>query len=245
MISTSGAGTRLLVGAFVVGLVAAGCGAATASPSAAARTVGPIAQVSSAPRTSATAFATEPVAPSGSGSSVSPSAEATQDVSAGLPHSDAALEKTLPGSINDTPLSKVSMPLSTYMASEQCTSDNPCADKALYTPWAVGFGKTPDDVTFAAATDFTKTQSILVQAFELTGVDGAKLGSAFADQARKAGWAVSQKTVADKTVEELVDPARKNLDLLSIGYLYTSGNAMYIVSTADTLILVECLLKLP
>ena len=245
MISTSGAGTRILVGAVLAGLVVAGCGGATASPSAAARTAGPVAQVSSSAHSSATAFATAPVAPSDSGPLASPSADATQDVSAGLPHSAAALEKTLPGSINDTPLSKVSMPLSTYMASEQCTSDNPCADKALYTPWAVGFGKTPDDVTFAAATDFTKTQSILVQAFELTGVDGAKLGSAFADQARKAGWAVSQKTVADKTVEELVDPARKNLDLLSIGYLYTSGNAMYIVSTADTLILVECLLKLP
>ena len=105
--------------------------------------------------------------------------------------------------------------------------------------------KTEIAQNIAAATDLTKTQSILIQAFELTGVDGAKLGSAFADQARKAGWGVSQKTLAGKTVQELVDPARKNLDLLSVGYLYTSGNYMYIVSTTDTLILIESLLKLP
>src|SRR5665811_198936 len=104
------------------------------------------------------------------------------------------------------------MPLSTYMASETCTSANPCGDKALYTPWLVGLGKTPDDATFAAATDLTQTKKIVIQAFRVSGIDGAKLSSAFVAQAKKAGWSVTPGTFYDKSVQVLIDPARANLD---------------------------------
>ena len=138
------------------------------------------------------------------------------------------------------------MPLSTYMASETCTSANPCGDKALYTPWLVGLGKTPDDATLAAATDLTDTVAIAIEAFTVPGKDGAELSSAFAVQARKAGWTVSPPLpIATKSVEKLIDPVRQNLGLSSVGYLYSQANVMYLILTDDPALLVQSLIKLP
>jgi hypothetical protein len=180
-----------------------------------------------------------------SGSVGAPTAEPTLDISAGLAHFDAKLETLLPGTIRDIPLSKLSMPLSTYMASETCTSANPCGDKALYTPWLVDFGKTPDDATLAAATDLTNTETIAIEAFTVPGIDGAKLSSAFAAQARKAGWTVNPMLIATKSVQELIDPVRQNLGLPSVGYLYSQANVMYLILTDDPALLFESLIKLP
>jgi hypothetical protein len=174
-----------------------------------------------------------------------PTAEPTQDISAGLPHSDAQLEALLPGTIGGIDLEKLSMPLSTYMASETCTAATPCGDKALYTPWLVGFGKTPDDATLAAATDLTKTENVIIQAFKVPGTDGTKLSSAFVAEAQKAGWPVSPKKAGDRYVQELIDPARQNLDLLSIGWVYAKNDVMYIIITDDPALRLEALIKLP
>ena len=174
-----------------------------------------------------------------------PTAEPTVDIWAGLAHSDAHLETLLPGTIGGIDLQKLSMPLSTYIASPGCDASNPCGDKALYTPWLVGLGKTPDDATLAAATDLTGTEKIVIEAFKVPGIDGATLSSHFAAQARMAGWPVSQKTVAAKSVQEMIDLVRQNLGLVSIGYVYAKDDVMYLVLTDDPALLVESLIKLP
>lgn len=250
MIRRSRATIGTLLGAALVATFVAGCGNATATASAAAtrlsaRTAAPSASVPTSAGASAGLSAGSSASPRVSGSAGAPTAEPTLDISAGLAHFDAKLETLLPGTIADIPLSKLSMPLSTYMASTTCTSANPCGDKALYTPWLVEFGKTPDDATLAVATDLTNTETIAIEAFTVPGIDGAKLSSGFAAQARKAGWPVSPKLVATKSVQELIDPVRQNLGLLSVGYLYAHANVMYLILTDDPTLLVESLIKLP
>ncbi|HEX7613213.1 MAG TPA: hypothetical protein VF371_10620 [Candidatus Limnocylindrales bacterium] len=242
MIRCSSATIRTLLGAALATTLVAACGNATATATPpSVRTAAPSASAGKSAGPSANSSAS----PLGSASTAAPTAEPTQDISAGLPHSDAQLETLLPGIIGGIDLEKLSMPLSTYMASETCTAATPCGDKALYTPWLVGFGKTPDDATLAAATDLTKTENVIIQAFKVPGIDGTKLSSAFGAEAKKAGWPVSPKTVAAKSVQEVIDPARQSLDLLSIGYVYAKDDVMYIIITDDPALLVEALIKLP
>jgi|SRR5664280_1472944 len=238
MIRLSRATIRTILGVALAATLVAACGNATA-------TATPPSARTAAPSASAGKSASSSAPPLGSASMAAPSAEPTQDISAGLPHSDAQLETLLPGIIGGIDLEKLSMPLSTYMASETCTAATPCGDKALYTPWLVGLGKTPDDATLAVATDLTKTENVIIQAFRVPGIDGTKLSSAFGAEARKAGWPVSPKTVAAKSVQEVIDPARQSLDLLSIGYVYAKDDVMYIIITDDPALLVEALIKLP
>jgi len=242
MIRRSRATLRTLLGAALATTLVAACGNATATATPpSARTAAPSASAvkSAGPSASSSASLL------GSASMAAPSEEPSLDISAGLAHYDAKFETLLPGVIGGIPLSKTSMPLSTFMASEICDASNPCADKALYTPWLVGFGKTPDDATFAAATDWTKTEKILIQAFKVPGIDGTKLSSAFVAEAQKAGWPVSPKKVGDRYVQELIDPARQNLDLLSIGWVYAKNDVMYIIITDDPALRLEALIKLP
>src|ERR1035437_4978257 len=244
MIRRSRAAIRTLLGAALVATFVAGCGNATTTATAtrlSARTAAPSASVRTAAGTSAGASASPRV----SGPVGAPTAEPTLIISAGLAHFDAKLEALLPGTIGDVPLSKLSMPLSTYMASETCTSANPCGDKALYTPWLVEFGKTPDDATLAAVTDLTNTETIAIEAFTVPGIDGAKLSSHFAAQARKAGWTVNPMLIATKSVQELIDPVRQNLGLPSVAYLYSQANVMYLILTDDPALLFQSLIKLP
>jgi len=233
---------RTLLGAAMVATLVAACGNATATATPApARTAAPSTSAGASPSSSAGASGS----PGGSASAAAPTIEPSLDISAGLAHLDAKLESLLPGTIGEIPLAKLSMPLSTYIASLSCDASNPCGDKALYAPWLVGLGKTPDDATLAAATDLTGTEKIVIEAFKVPGYDGATLSSHFANQARKAGWPVSQKTVAAKSVQELIDVARQNLGLVSIGYLYFKDDVMYLVLTDDPALLVESLIKLP
>jgi hypothetical protein len=246
MVCSSNAMIRALLGAGLAAAFVAGCGGATATATpVSGRTTAPSASVGTSAGASTGASGSPSASPLSSASLAAPTEEPSLDISAGLAHLDAKFETLLPGIVGGIPLSKTSMPLSTFMASEVCDATNPCADKALYTPWIAGFGKTPDDATFAAATDLTKTEKILVQAFKLPGVDGAKLIAAFTAEAKSAGWAVSPKTIAAKSVQEMIDPARQSLDLLSVGYAYAKDDVMYIVSTDDPALLVEALIKLP
>jgi hypothetical protein len=237
---------RTLLGTILAGAVVAGCGSVTVTtgPSSAS-TAAPSSSARASAGTTAGTSAGSSASPGALASGASPSADATQDISAGLAHYDAKLEALLPGTIGGIPLSKLSMPLSTYMASETCSTANPCGDKALYTPWLVGFGKTPDDATLAAATDLSQTEKIVVQAFKVAGVDGTKLSAAFGAQAQKAGWPVSLRKAGDRTVQELTDPARQNLDLLSIGWVYAKDDVMYVIITDDAALRLESLIKLP
>jgi hypothetical protein len=235
MIRRSRATIRTLLGAALAATLVAACGNATGTPPS-TRTAAPSATAGMSAGSSAS--------PLGSASMV-PTAEPTVDISAGLPHSDAQLEALLPGIIGGIDLEKLSMPLSTYMASETCTATAPCGDKALYTPWLVRFGKTPDDATLAAATDLTNTENVIIQAFKVPGIDGTTLSSAFVAEAQKAGWPVSPKKVGDKYVQEVIDPARQSLDLLSLGYVYAKGDVMYIIITDDPALRLEALIKLP
>jgi hypothetical protein len=255
MIRSSNAVIRTLLGAVLVGAFLAGCGnaAATASP-VFGRTSAPPASPSAGASagasartsadTSAGTSAGLSASPYGSASDAAPTEEPTLDISAGLAHYDAKFEDLLPGAIGGIPLSKLSMPLSTYIASLKCDSSNPCGDKGLYTPWLVGFGKTPDDATLAAATDLTQTETITIEGFKVPGIDGAKLSAAFGAEARKAGWPVNQRSVAGKSVLEIIDPARQALSLLSIGYVYAKGDVMYVVLTDSPDLLFESLVNI-
>ena len=242
MVRRSSATIRTLLGAAMVATLVAACGNATATATPApARTATPSTSAGTSPGSSPGAAGS----PGGSASAAVPTTEPSLDISAGLAHLDAKLEALLPGTIGEIPLAKLSMPLSTYIASLTCDASNPCGDKALYTPWLVGLGKTPDDATLAAATDLTGTEKIVIEAFKVPGKSGAELSSTFAAQARTAGWPVSQKTVAAKSVQELIDVARQKLGLVSIGYLYSKDDVMYLVLTDDPALLVESLIKLP
>jgi len=58
-------------------------------------------------------------------------------------------------------LEKFSLTLSAYIASTTG------GDKALYAPWLVKFGKTPDDVNMAVAADLTGQENFILHAIDV------------------------------------------------------------------------------
>lgn len=225
--------TFLLV---AVAALAAGCGGASATASL---THPPKAPVTASPSSGITASpsAAASGSPSASvGASASPSSG--DRVTIGLPHVDAALEDLLPSIIGGVDLVRFSEPLASYSASSAG------GDKRLYPPWLVKFGKTPDDVNIAIATDLTH---FVVHAIKVPGVDDATLTSSFADVARTAGWPVSAKSIGPRSVLEIVDPTGQAAGLLGdgYGYVYAKGGVLFVVITDDPSLLLEALIKLP
>jgi hypothetical protein len=220
----------IVVAAVVVAVAA--CGGAGPSPVPATPTL-------AAPSASASAS----VVPAQSGSpaasaSGSASPASSDGSSIGLPHVDAALEDLLPGTIGNIPLEKFSEPLSTLVASSQG------GEKVLYPAWLVPFAKTPDDVNVAIAVDFTNQENFHADAIQVPGASAATLSTGFADVARKAGWPVNTRSVAAKSVLEITDPTAP-AGVLAVGYVYASGDVLYIIVTDDASLLVEALIKLP
>jgi hypothetical protein len=221
--------------AFVVAVLAAGCGGASATATPA---------VTAVPTPSASPSVASGGSPSAGASnstdgSASPSALATDQLTIGLPHVDAALEDLLPGTIGGIDLQKFSMPLSSYIASAQG------GDKTLYAPWLVKFAKTPDDVNMAISADLTQRENFVIHAIKVPGVDDPTLSSSFATVARNAGWQVNSKSVAAKTVLEIIDPTAQTTGVLSNAYVYAKGGVLYFVITDDASLLLEALIKLP
>ena len=169
-------------------------------------------------------------------SSPGASASAT-DVPLPLPHADATLEAKLPAELGGLPMVSYSVQLPLYMASTTG------GDTVLYTPWLVSLGKTADQVTMAVATDPTRTENVIVEAFEVPGVQDAKMISAFGDAAIGKGWPVAQKSVGGKTCLEIQDP--NPTGALSVGYAYAKGGILYVVVTDDPAVLIEAYIKLP
>jgi len=81
------------------------------------------------------------------------------------------------------------------------------------------FGKTPADVNIAVAADLT-SRKLHRPRIKVPGVADATLSSSFADVARAAGWPIATKTIAAKTVLEMIDPALSHPVGLSAGYVY-------------------------
>ena len=156
-----------------------------------------------------------------------------------MPHADASLEDLLPSAIGGVSLEKFSLILSTYIASSSG------GDGALYAPWLVTFGKTPDDVTMAVAADLTQTENFVVHAIKVSGVADVTLSSSFGDVARKAGWPVSTVSVATRPILQIIDPAAVAAGSLSVGYVYARNGVFYTVITDDSALLLEALIKLP
>jgi hypothetical protein len=234
MIRRSRTTISALLGAAMIAAFVAGCGTATTTaPVLSARpTASPavaVASSSGAPSAGASVSA---------GASGSPFPSPTNDFSCG-PHLDANLEDLLPSIIGGVELEKCSMALSAYIAS---TSGG---DDALYAPWLVKFGKIPDDVTLAVAVDLTGQENFIVHAIKVPGVADATLSSTFADVARKAGWPVETKTVATKTVLQMIDPTAAASGGLSVGYVFAKDSVLYTVITDDSSLLLEALIKLP
>ena len=136
-------------------------------------------------------------------------------------------------------LEKFSQPLSSWIASTKG------GEKALYAPWLVKFGKTPDDVDIAIAADLSQQESFRVDAIEVPGADAATLMSDFGAVASNAGWPVHAQTLALKTVLEITDPTAASAGILGIGYVYAQGDILYTIVTDDASLLVEALIKLP
>lgn len=218
-----------------VSILVAGCGgaSATASPTAAPT---PTVVISPSPQPSASPSAVPSGSPSGS-ASASPSDSGPGSI--GLPHVDAALEDQLPSIIGGISLEKFSMPLSSYV------DLSAGGDKRLYAPWLVKFGKTPDDVNIAISADLTQTENLVIHAIKVPGVADATLSSAFGDVARAAGWPVNTKSVAAKTVLEVIDPTAVSAGVLPNGYVYAKNNVLFVVITDDPALLLEALIKLP
>jgi hypothetical protein len=218
-----------------IAILVAGCGgaSATASPTAAPT---PTIAVSASPMPSASPSALPSGSPNGS-AAASPSDSGPGSI--GLPHVDAALEDLLPSIIGGISLEKFSMPLSSYVASSAG------GDKRLYAPWLVNFGKTPDDVNIAISADLTQTENLVIHAIKVPGVADATLSADFANVARAAGWPVNTKSVAAKTVLEIVDPTAVTAGVLPNGYVYAKNNILFVVITDDPSLLLEALIKLP
>lgn len=231
MIRRPASSASALLGIGLAAVFAAGCGSATVTAS-------PTATQTVLPTPMAAATTTPASSPSASGSA-SPSVSPSPSPDLGLPHVNAALEDKLPGVIGGITLEKFSMPLSTYMASSKG------GDKALYTPWLVKFGKNPDQIDLAVAADLTQTENFFVQAIQVPGVDAASLTGGFASVARNEKWPVNPKTIATKSVLEIVDPATDAAGGLGTAYVYAKGDIMYIVVTDDASLLVEALILLP
>jgi hypothetical protein len=211
----------LLAAAFVV----AGCGSSTATPA-------PTAAISHSPSHAASARLS--AAPSASAS-----ASPTAGVDIGLPHVEAALEDLLPGTIGEIPLQKFSEPLSTLVASSLG------GEKLIYAAWLVQFGKTPDDVNVAIAHDFTSRINFHANAIRVPGATAETLSATFGTAATKAGWPVKKVNFALKSVLEITDPTAAANGVLGVGYVYASGDVLYIVVTDDSALLLECMIKLP
>jgi hypothetical protein len=191
-----------------------------------------------APTATAAPSATAGVSPSSSPeTSTPPSPSPTQGL--GLPHVDAALEDLLPDTVGGIPLQKLSLPLSTYVASSKS------GDKELLSPWVIHFGKTTDEIDLAVATDLTERIDFFVQAIQVPEAKPADLTGEFARQARQAGWPVTGRTVVGRIVLEVTDPVAEAAGGLATGYVLASGDVMFIVVTDDPSLLVECLIKLP
>jgi hypothetical protein len=238
MIRRSRTTMSALLGAAMIAAFVAGCGTATTTQAlSAGPTASPavaVASSSGAPSAGVPGSA----GASGSAASGSPFPSPTNDFSCG-PHLDANLEDLLPSIIGGVELEKCSMALSAYIAS---TSGG---DDALYAPWLVKFGKIPDDVTLAVAVDLTGQENFIVHAIKVPGVADATLSSTFADVARKAGWPVETKTVATKTVLQMIDPTAVASGGLSVGYVFAKDSVLYTVITDDSSLLLEALIKLP
>jgi hypothetical protein len=222
-------------------VLVAGCGSSaspTAQPDLRSAEVSASVPPSSAPSDS-TAPSGSPGA-SGSGASGSPSPSPSEDL--GLQHAAPDLEAKLPNIIGNVQLEKMSLPLSTYIASSSG------GDKTLYAPWLVGFGKTPDEVNIAIATDLTQTENFFEQAIEVSGATASDLSDSFAAEARAKNWPVSTKPESSglpKTVLQITDPAVKAAGGLGTAYVYASGDVLYVVVTDDVSLLIEALIKLP
>jgi hypothetical protein len=225
-----------LLGVVMTVALVAGCGSAAATPTAAptaapTATAGPVATPSASVAPSASVGPSGSIAPSGS-----PDA-CNSDL--GLPHVSVTLEDMLPMSAGGVCLEKFSLTLSAYMASTTG------GDKTLYTPWLVKFGKTPDDVNMAVASDLSQTVKFTEHAIEVPGVAGTSLSSSFADVARAASWAVNAHTIAGKQVLEIIDPISASGGGVSAGYVYAKGDVLYTIITDDPSLLTEAVIKLP
>lgn len=258
MTRRSGPVASILLAVGVAALVG-GCGSASSSPSSAARATGrPTAATLSSARASGSQAAA-PTTPGASGSgspkaSVGASASAgasasgsaslsaapsTACLSVGLGSVDPVLEAYLPCTIGGVDLERFSMTLANYMSSSTG------GDRELYAPWLVEFGLTPAEVNVAVVADLTDQENFVVHAIKVPGAADAKLASSFADQAKKAGWVVTQKTVTGRQVLEMTDPAAKAAGSLSVGYVLASNHVLYTIITDDPSLLVEALIKLP
>jgi hypothetical protein len=231
-----------------IAALVAGCGSAAVSPSAGQGANGnpTAALTTTGPSASPAAPFTTPAA-SGSRASGSPKASAGASLSAapssaclsvGLGSVDRVLEAYLPCTIGGVDLERFSMTLANYIASGP-------RDAELYAPWLVAFGLTPAEVNMAVVADLTQQENFVVHAIKVPGVDDAKLASSFAEQAKKAGWPVTQKTVTGRQLLEMTDPAAKAAGSLSVGYVFASNHILYTIITDDPSLLVEALIKLP
>jgi hypothetical protein len=232
-----------VLGIAITALLVAACGGAagTATPApSAAPAASPSAVVGPSAGLSPSTAPSGSVGPSGSANpSGSAPASGASGTDIGLPHVEARLEDLLPSTIGGVTLEKFSLTLSAYIASTTG------GDKALYAPWLVKFGKTPDDVNMAVAADLTGQENFILHAIDVPGVDDATLSSSFGDVAHKAGWTVNSKTVADKSVLEMIDPAAAASGGLSVGYVWAKDGVLYTIITDDSSLLLEALIRTP
>jgi hypothetical protein len=241
MIRRSSATLSTLLGAALAVVAVAGCGSAAATP-AATRSATSAVSPSGAPNTPAGSASSG--APSGSAAAPA-SAQDTGQVSScgstdlGFPHVSATLEALLPTTIGGVCLETGSWVLSAYMASPPTGGD-----KDLYARWLVKFGKIPDDVNIAISADWSQPPQVNfnIRGIEVPGVAAETLSSSFGDVAHAAGWPVVShpKYLPGRSILEITNPTTGHL-----GYVYASGDVLYIIITDSQDLLNEALYKLP
>jgi len=156
-----------------------------------------------------------------------------------LAHVDAALEDQLPSTIGGVPLTKWSMPVSSYIASVTG------GDSILYAPWLVKFGMTPDQVNMALAEDLSGNQTINLRAIKVPGIDAKALIAGLSEVATKAGWPVRTVTSLPKPVIQITDPTVDASQTANKAFVYANGDIVFFVISDDLTIVIESLAALP
>ena len=104
------------------------------------------------------------------------------------------------------------------------------------------FGKSASDIRFAQAVDPADPANLTLAAFQVRGIDARLFGPAVTSIVVGSipGATTSRVTLAGRTVTKATSPSGG-----PSGYLYTSGDVVYGIQTADEQLAIEALARLP
>ena len=171
--------------------------------------------------------------------SPSPAAGATSPGIA-LPsfNADPQLAAQLPSEVRGTQLQKVSFAGAQFLTGNDENSRE-------FRDTLTRLGKSPADVTVAAAADPASALKVQIVAFKVAGADANRVLQELLASARRestAGVDVAQTTIGGKSVTTMLDKDETDEGL---AYLYPKGDTVFFVQSPDRALAEEAVSKLP